>query len=244
MNSVGPKGQSILLKDTDIVVSTNTSDKSKMLSSDTSSYWESKGSRSWVEIKAPAEFVVTGLDMYSNDHGSYSPKNVTVSVVSFKDAQAHRLTASSKAPAATIQGCDSSCSESHSSDALCLVCGKDWGGSHGGHTCRGGKRGSFVNSQTSSAEKPFSESCALTHSYMDRDIPKDAKTYVPLLTLGDCVLHDPAIIRIQINSNHGGGGSSKISSLKLNGYKRKIEPWGCVVCLGYNVDFMKCEVRH
>lgn len=49
----------------------------------------------------------------------------------------------------TVQGCGPNCSESHSGDGDCLVCGHGWG-AHGGHTCSRapftGRRGSWLPS--------------------------------------------------------------------------------------------------
>lgn len=50
----------------------------------------------------------------------------------------------------TAQGCGLDCSESHSGDGNCLVCGHGWG-PHNGHTCArapfAGRRGSWVSSK-------------------------------------------------------------------------------------------------
>jgi hypothetical protein len=49
----------------------------------------------------------------------------------------------------TVQGCGLDCSQSHSGDGNCLVCGHGWG-PHNGHTCArapfAGRRGSWVSS--------------------------------------------------------------------------------------------------
>ena len=41
-----------------------------------------------------------------------------------------------------VEGCDESCSLSHSNDGDCLECGEDWG-KHSGHDCPDGSRGSW-----------------------------------------------------------------------------------------------------
>ena len=46
-------------------------------------------------------------------------------------------------------GCSASCSNSHSGHGNCLVCGSGWG-SHSGHTCRAGTRGSWATSSSMS----------------------------------------------------------------------------------------------
>jgi len=50
---------------------------------------------------------------------------------------------------ATVQGCGPDCSQSHSGDGNCLVCGLGWG-PHNGHNCSrapfAGRRGSWISS--------------------------------------------------------------------------------------------------
>jgi hypothetical protein len=57
------------------------------------------------------------------------------------------------------QGCGPECSQSHSPDGNCLVCGNGWHGGHSGHTCRhdpfSGRRGSWLSSSSGAAVVPL-----------------------------------------------------------------------------------------
>ena len=57
------------------------------------------------------------------------------------------------------QGCGPECSQSHSHDGNCLVCGNGWHGGHSGHTCRhdpfSGRRGSWLSSSSGAPVVPL-----------------------------------------------------------------------------------------
>jgi hypothetical protein len=57
------------------------------------------------------------------------------------------------------QGCGPECSQSHSHDGNCLVCGNGWHGGHNGHTCRhdpfSGRRGSWLSSSSGAPVVPL-----------------------------------------------------------------------------------------
>jgi hypothetical protein len=58
-----------------------------------------------------------------------------------------------------IQGCGPECSQSHSGDGNCLVCGNGWHGGHSGHNCQhapfSGRRGSWLSSSNGAPVVPL-----------------------------------------------------------------------------------------
>ncbi len=232
------------LEEKDIATSTNFGDAPRCLTADKSSVWESSSTNSWVELKVPEGFELTGVQIYSKDFGSYSPKTLHITGVKREIADIAKITTGGQGQST---GCDAFCSKMHSQSDQCLVCKQPWGGGHGGHTCNSGpnkgKRGSFVDSSSSHA---FSAALK-SETIVDRIVvPKAKDAWFDLVKEGQLLSNSFAIIRITIQDNHDSGAHSKICGLQLLGRPIVLKPWFCSICLTPNVGKVlsgsNCEV--
>ncbi len=221
------------LEEKDIATSTNSGDAHRFLTADTSSVWESGSANSWVELKVPEGFELTGVQIYSKDFGSFSPKTLHITGVKRENLDI-----------AGITGCDLSCTKCHVSSDQCLVCKQTWAGGHIGHFCvsspQMASRGSFPDS--------YAFSTALkSETIVDRIVvPKEDNAWFNLVKEEQLFPHSFAIIRIMILDNHDSWAHSKICGLQLLGRPIVLKPWFCSICLTPNVgkalSGSNCEV--
>jgi len=240
----------IALQPANIRLSSNTKQTDKLLSTSASTFWETSGSSypHWIEILVPAGYEASKLQVYVKDHSSASPKRIKVSGVAEHLVAINDIRGLSSTQVVT--GCDASCSRSHGSGDICLVCGQTYGSGHSGHSCssfgHSGKRGSFSSTEDSfSANIPKATVGSSSLTEIKRmELTRHTEGWVDLFTVGEVVSLSPGIIRIEVLDNHG-GSNTKVTSVRLFGFQAAVAigPWTCVVCQTENVpENGKCEV--
>eukprot|EP01033_Poteriospumella_lacustris_P021116 gene21116-15613_t len=211
-----------------------------VFSPEKSKVWETSGSGHWIEVVLPASRKLYDLSITTEDFQSYTPKEIVVSVVPLGIPQTRAFPTKVSTPP-----CDSTCTSSHDSVDMCVVCNKSWS-AHSGHNCTTGNRGAFVSA--TGPDRKLS-TCFPAKSLVhvgSMVLPQRDGEVVDLLTPAQCAVLQPSLVRLEIISTYG-GPAIKLQRLRLRTTKRKSKRWQCRLCCEVNAERVlqcaTCRVR-